>query len=224
MCRCPTCASAPVVKAVSATSCCGSSPTPNCTSATATGPNSTMPSSSWPWRTTVAGSAATVISIRPPTATKYRSPGVCAVLRTRVITALVMLAVLYLATAWLSPLYFSLIISALVLVAAWEWTTLMGLSSPAPRVLYLVVLATLMLDVAWLSGMLDATAPMLSRPVILVLTGIGTLFWLLMMPLLRRYPAGTELWATVPRMSLMGLLVLLPAWIGLLQLKFLDPR
>src|SRR5690606_12788388 len=35
---------------------------------------------------------------------------------------------------------------------------------------------------------------------------------------------GTELWATVPRMSLMGLLVLLPAWIGLLQLKFLDPR
>lgn len=135
-----------------------------------------------------------------------------------------MLAVLYLATAWLSPLYFSLIISALVLVAAWEWTTLMGLSAPAQRVLYLVVLATLMVDIAWLSGMLNAPAAGLSRPVILVITGIGTLFWLLMMPLLRRYPAGTEHWATVPRLSLMGLLVLLPAWIGLLQLKFLDAR
>src|SRR5690606_9709450 len=108
-------------------------------------------------------------SIRLPTAMKFRSPGVCAVLRTRVITALVMLAVLYLATAWLSPLYFSLIISALVLVAAWEWTTLMGLSSPAQRLLYLVVLATLMLDIAWLSGMLNTTAPVLSRPVMLVL-------------------------------------------------------
>src|SRR5690606_14924356 len=223
MCRCPTCASAPVVKAVSATSCCGSSPTPNCTSATATGPNSTMPSSSWPWRTTVAGSAATVISIRPPTATRYRSPGVCAVLRTRVITALVMLAVLYLATALLSPLYFALIISALVLVAAWEWTTLMGLSSPTQRVLYLVVLATLMVDIAWLAGLFDTT-PFLSRTVILVLAGAGALFWLLMLPLLRRYPAGTERWATVPRLSLMGLLVLLPAWGALLQLKFLDGR
>jgi len=135
-----------------------------------------------------------------------------------------MLAVLYLATAWLSPLYFSLVISALVLVAAWEWTTLMGLSSPAQRLLYLVVVATLMLDFAWLSGMLNTTAPVLSRPVMLVLTGIGTLFWLLMMPLLRLYPAGTERWATVPRLALMGLLVLLPAWGGLLQLKYLDAR
>lgn len=134
-----------------------------------------------------------------------------------------MLAVLYLATAWLSPLYFSLIISALVLVAAWEWTTLMGLASPAQRVLYLVVLATLMVDIAWLAGLFDTT-PFLSRTVILVLTGAGALFWLLMLPLLRRYPAGTERWATVPRLSLMGLLVLLPAWGALLQLKFLDGR
>jgi len=135
-----------------------------------------------------------------------------------------MLAVLYLATAWLSPLHFSVVISVLVLVAAWEWTTLMGLSSPAQRLLYLVVVATLMLDFAWLNGMLNTTAPALARPVMLFLTGIGALFWLLMMPLLRRYPAGTERWATVPRLALMGLLVLLPAWGGLLQLKYLDTR
>lgn len=147
-------------------------------------------------------------------------------LRTRVITAVVMLAVLYLATAWLSPFHFSLVISALVLIAAWEWTTLMGVSAFAQRLLYLVVVAALMLDVAWLSGVMETgvAGQALARPIMLLLTGAGVLFWLIMFPLLRRYPEDSKRWATVPRLALMGLLALLPAWAALLQLKYLDAR
>src|SRR5690606_10816471 len=134
----------------SATSCCGSLPTRSFISATATGLILMTRRSSSRWTTTVAGSDATDILIPHPTATRYGSYRERAVLRTRVITALVMLAVLYLATAGLSPFHFSLFISVLVLIAAWEWTTLMGLPTFTQRLLYLVVVAALMLDVAWL--------------------------------------------------------------------------
>lgn len=54
-------------------------------------------------------------------------------LKQRVLTAIVMLAVLLGMLVYLSPMWFSLALILLVLVAGWEWSHLIKISSKAGR-------------------------------------------------------------------------------------------
>jgi len=143
------------------------------------------------------------------------------VLKTRVITALVMLAVLLVATLWTTPFQFSLFVSAILLVGVQEWTSLMGLRGPVRRGLYLLGFVVAMGLLAWAMG-LGPEASELSRPVVLGITGIGVLFWLYAFSLIKSFPATQAQWATLPRTAVIGLLALLPTWCALIQLKYLN--
>lgn len=144
-------------------------------------------------------------------------------LRTRVITALVMLAVLYGATAWLPPFQFALFISAVLLVAVLEWTGLMGLTRNFQKALYLIVFAFLMLLVSWPLG-LRPTAPSLDGHVVLFVCGLGVMYWLFAFTLLKAYPGNRESWTGRSKTAVIGFLTLLPTWCALIQLKYLEPR
>lgn len=150
-------------------------------------------------------------------------PGVRAVLRTRVITALVMLAVLYAATAWLPPFAFALFISAVLLVAVHEWSGLMGLTQNLHKALYLVVFAVLMAGLSQPLGLRPA-AVALDREGVLVVCGLGVLFWLFAFTLLKAYPDNRDRWTGVGKTAVIGFLTLLPTWCALIQLKYLEPR
>lgn len=150
-----------------------------------------------------------------------RVPGVHTVLRTRVLTALVMLLVLYVATVWSTPLQFALFISAVLLVGVYEWTGLMGLRRPAARVFYLLIFLVAMVGIARFAQ-LQAGSPGLARTPVLLVSGAGVLFWLFAFVLIRHYPANETRWAVWPKTGLMGLLVLLPTWLALIQLKYLE--
>ena len=149
--------------------------------------------------------------------------GARVVLKTRVITALLMLVVLCVATALSTPFQFALFISAVLLVGILEWTGLMGLKSWSSRLLYLILFGAVMLMVAFLAEM-TAGSLVLKRSVVLSITGAGVVFWLLAFSLIRHFPEQQSRWEGVPRTALMGFLTLLPTWIALIQLKYLNPQ
>jgi len=143
------------------------------------------------------------------------------VLRTRIITALVLLAVLVAATFWTSPFQFAVFVSVVLTLGVLEWTRLMGLTNPVQRGAYLLLVLAGMAGLAAAMG-LQPRALALERSVVLAVTGSGVVFWCLAAWLVMRFPASQVHWGSRPRTALMGLFTLLPVWCALIQLKYLN--
>ncbi|MDO8266307.1 MAG: phosphatidate cytidylyltransferase [Moraxellaceae bacterium] len=135
-------------------------------------------------------------------------------LRQRIITALLLLPVVVWCV-FLAPdaTAFASFAGAIVIVGAWEWTRLMGWMSVAPRVLYVVLLALLLVSMRLpeLAGFAPA----------LYMLSAG--FWLLALRLVTGYPDNASLWARAWLLAPVGLVLLLPAWLGLTSLHAVSP-
>jgi len=75
-------------------------------------------------------------------------------LRQRVITAVIALAILALVLFVVPPLMAELVIALIILAAAWEWSGFLGSNTPATRIFYVVFIAALMASVGmvWPDG------------------------------------------------------------------------
>jgi len=135
-------------------------------------------------------------------------------LRTRVITALVLLVAFLAALYWLPPAAWAVFAGVLVIPAAWEWAKLIRLQ-PSACGLYVVAVAAIcaalfgLAEPGVLSGRLES----------LVYLG-ASLFWIVVVPL--------WLWRSwLPRArwlaALTGLLVLVSTWLALVGLHRLGP-
>jgi phosphatidate cytidylyltransferase len=125
-------------------------------------------------------------------------------LRTRVITALLLVAGLALILFGLPPLAAVLTFAAIAALAAWEWGGLMRQDQPA-RVMYAFVL----LLFCW---QLTVAAPQLVPLLLAVSAG----FWILVVPLWFRFKwtlAGNDFFG-----YLLGALVILPTWAAMVAL------
>ena len=125
-------------------------------------------------------------------------------LKTRVITALLLVAGLSLILFALPPLAAVLGFAAIAALAAWEWGGLMRQDQPA-RCMYAFVL----LLFCW---QLTVGAPQL----VPVLLGISVAFWILVVPLWFRFKwtlAGNDFFG-----YLLGALVILPTWAAMVAL------
>ena len=125
-------------------------------------------------------------------------------LRTRVITALLLVAGLALILFALPPMAAALGFAAIAALAGWEWAGLMKQDQPA-RVMYALVL----LLFCW---QLTAAAPQL----VPVLLGAAAAFWILVVPLWFRFKwrfAGNDFFG-----YLLGALVILPTWAAMVAL------
>lgn len=125
-------------------------------------------------------------------------------LKTRVITALLLVAGLALILFALPPLAAVLTFAAIAALAAWEWGGLMKQDQPA-RVMYAFVL----LLFCW---QLTVAAPEL----VPLLLGVSAAFWILVVPLWFRYKwtlAGNDFFG-----YLLGALVILPTWAAMVAL------
>ncbi|MDX1490545.1 MAG: phosphatidate cytidylyltransferase [Pseudohongiellaceae bacterium] len=142
-------------------------------------------------------------------------------LRTRVITALVMLAFLYVAAVILEPFFFALCITLVVLIASSEWGALMGLNGPVNKGVFILISAVLMLGIAPFIGLKPAASALDSSAVMTVCI-VGVIFWLWAFKLMRDFPNKTATWTNTIVSALIGYLVLLPTWVALLQLKYLQ--
>ncbi|MCL6416380.1 phosphatidate cytidylyltransferase [Aestuariirhabdus sp. Z084] len=126
-------------------------------------------------------------------------------LKERIITALI-LAPIALGGVFFLPLQpFSWFIGAVILLGAWEWGNLAGYEAPLPRITYvLTVLLALFASTYVASSMI---------------LWIAAVWWLLALGLVITYPGTVGIWSKSGVRLLLGYLVLVPAWVGLVQMK-----
>ncbi|MBL8471018.1 MAG: phosphatidate cytidylyltransferase [Rhodocyclaceae bacterium] len=133
-------------------------------------------------------------------------------LKKRIITAIVLLALVAAALTWLPPLGWLGFAALIAGLAGWEWGALAG-HGAGLRVAYglFCALAVLLLAAAGLDDWRHPHGPLLP-----VLYGVATAFWLLVVPLWlkRRWPAAGTLG------SLTGLVVIVPSALALAQLRW----
>jgi phosphatidate cytidylyltransferase len=144
------------------------------------------------------------------------------VLKQRVITAVLLLVALIAATTLLSSFYFSLFVAGVILVAAWEWAGLVSPDREIAKLPYLVSIAVMLVGSFFLLGISPNVQSIDGFRASLVLM-LGLLFWLISLFLLSGYPENSKLWNDESKIALMGVLVLIPAFVGIVVLKYLLP-
>jgi phosphatidate cytidylyltransferase len=125
-------------------------------------------------------------------------------LKQRVITALIM-APIAIAGVFFLPLYgFAVFVGLIMLVSAWEWAQLAGFSGSS-RVIY--------------AGLLGLTLPFVFFvPAVYILIS-GILWWVIALFFVVGYPAFAEVWSSKISRLMIGILVLLSAFVAMVQLK-----
>lgn len=131
-------------------------------------------------------------------------------LKQRIFTALVMVAVLLTSLSMLSPLWFSLVIMAIVVVAGWEWTNLTRIDSRLAKTCYLLVLSALLLVSSYWLGLFTEFNFQLAQTISYWAVGLwGVIFlWI------QGYPSSAILWSPKPILAALGLLLLLFTWVA----------
>lgn len=130
-------------------------------------------------------------------------------LKQRIITAVILAPIVVGGLFFLPPLGFALFTGLLLTLGAWEWANLAGFSGGAERLGYALAIA-LVLALSLVFDVADYIVPIL---------WLVAAWWLLTLYLVARYPAGTDLWRPAVVRLLMGLPVLVGAWLGLNYLR-----
>ena len=145
----------------------------------------------------------------------------------RIITASILAAMVVLAVFQLPVIYFSLFIAIITFMGAWEWLTLINVTSVKRRLLFLLLLILPMLGVTYWTVFLEILSDALEWPEIkdysdalewLVIPPV--LFWIVSMYLIRS--AATQLLKLEfkPGFQLfIGWLVLFAAWMFLVKMR-----
>lgn len=120
-------------------------------------------------------------------------------LKHRLITAIILIPLFLLALFKLPPGGFSLLITAVVLYAAWEWSRLSGITYPLRRLIFPLIVFLLL--------------PLVLDIPIAVILFIGLVWWLLAAILVIAYPRFSAYWGkSISLRLIMGLFVLIPCW------------
>jgi phosphatidate cytidylyltransferase len=139
-------------------------------------------------------------------------------LKQRVLTAIVLVAALLSALFYLPAHLFALFAAAVMLIGGQEWSNLAS-AGRGVAMLFHGVLAAIMAVLFVLSGFHSATVDLdLIKPILL----IGCIWWGVALHWVQGYPSSALLWGSTPARLVMGLLVLVPAWVSLSWLVSLD--
>ena len=126
-------------------------------------------------------------------------------LKTRVLTALILAPIAVIGIFLLPPLGFAIFTGVAITLGAWEWANMAGLSNGVFRIAYATLVAVTLAVVYALP-----TLPML---------WLALIWWVIALQMVRVYPQSTALWCSPVARAIMGLLVLVPAWVGLNHLR-----
>ena len=129
-------------------------------------------------------------------------------LRQRVLTAIVLVAVLLGVMLGLPPMATVWLVTILVLIGAWEWAAFTGKNSPGARATYTAVIAGALL----VSLYLYASQPLFVRVVMIV----ARVWWFVAFLWVSLAPARVRPVSA----ALAGLLALVPCWLALVHITF----
>ena len=124
-------------------------------------------------------------------------------LRQRIVTAAILAAIVFGSIFFLSSDSFSIVVGVFVLAGAWEWSRLIGLQSPAARVIYLFIVA--------ISGLSATIGFANDEYSVLTVLGLAFLWWAYVSMVIWK---NSDLYATMGRKYLAGLIILVPSWIA----------
>lgn len=127
-------------------------------------------------------------------------------LRARIITALLLLPLVFGGIYLLSLPHFALLFGAIVLLGAWEWSALGGLERPSVRAGYVLLTAAAMALLWQTDSMHD------------LVLGLAMVGWLVAIVLVIAYPNGWRALSGVP-VLLLGVVLLLAAWLSLIVIR-----
>ena len=130
-------------------------------------------------------------------------------LKQRIVTAVVLLAILLPALFYPSPLPFAAVTLVLIAAGAWEWGRLNGYRQAGA--LFVALVCLVLCGVSWQSGLVDRPLP--------VLWSVAGAAWVLAGGWLLR--AGVAGWPTVPKpvRVVFGVLALWLAWLAVAQAR-----
>jgi phosphatidate cytidylyltransferase len=139
-------------------------------------------------------------------------------LKQRIITAVVIVLGLSAALAYLSAPLMAVFFGVAVLMAAWEWADMCSITKPIGRAAYVLLCLLLMIAVYWRTGLFGEHNAEATREIFLV----AGLWWAIALLWVKSYPQSAGLWGSKPMRGLIGILVLVPAWLSLSYLRSLD--
>lgn len=144
-------------------------------------------------------------------------------LKQRVITAVIVVALFYTATAWFPLTFFTGFVSLVTLIALLEWANLAGWSKPVQRAAFVGLFTAV-----WLISLIVIGLPVSGGEVsslALALLNVSAIFyWLVCYRWVRRFPEHTDRWGRAGVMTAMGVVSLLPVWWALVWLRMIDDR
>lgn len=142
-------------------------------------------------------------------------------LKQRIITAISLLIGLTATTTQLSLFNFTLFISLVVVLASWEWGGFIGLKESSAKLTYSLTIAAMIIGLYFILDIStrDSSVDFVRASILL---GLGLLFWILMVFVLAGYPENKSAWNNESKIACMGMLVLIPSWVGLVVLKSLE--
>jgi len=123
------------------------------------------------------------------------------VLKQRILMAAILIPLVVLGILFLPPLWFAIVSAALMLLAGWEWSNLMGLEKTWQRLLFLGFLLLILISIGSLQ--------------LLLVIGLALSWWLLALYWVIKYPKLADNWDKWWILSFLGSLVLIPFWLGL---------
>ncbi len=129
-------------------------------------------------------------------------------LKQRILTALVLAPIMIGGIFYLPLGLFKLFIAAIVTLGAWEWANLSGVKMQVGRVAYAGIVAGLI----WLiefEGLVQEIDVLY----------VALVWWIIAFILVAAHPKLKALWSTPVVRMLMGLAILIPMWVGFVQIK-----
>lgn len=140
-------------------------------------------------------------------------------LKQRIITALVLSALILTALFYLPHLWFVIGLAGITALAAWEWANLSAIEKMPLRILYAVICILLVfLGVQYVGLDYSSTAMTRLRDI----AGIGCVWWAIALLWVMMYPGSAPLWGSVPARLLMGLFVLVPSTLALVFISGME--
>jgi phosphatidate cytidylyltransferase len=142
-------------------------------------------------------------------------------LKTRIVTALLLMAVFLPSLFLLPQRLWAVLGAAIITAAAWEWAALIGLRASGRLAYAAFMMGICVLFLIVFPDLLGAANPASFAPApARWVYAVATLFWLLAVPAWFACKWSAQ---SLPLGGTVGLLVLFPAWLAFVQLRFLGP-
>jgi len=131
-------------------------------------------------------------------------------LKQRVVTGLIMVGAFLSAIVFLPVPALAAVFALVVALGAWEWSRMAGWESPFARICYVSVVVAAMAALYHFYHLAQAPPREQIQPIL----GTACLWWAFALLWVKSYPASAVLWRNIAMRSLMGLLILVPAWVA----------